>query len=84
MKMQTAQPKVATENNQICIIWGNLRYWIDDINSATVECVESACAEVGETDDLEMLIATIDEKVDASSGAEAVYIDQRKWEEDAE
>jgi len=81
MKMQTAQPKVKTENNQTYIIWGLRRYWIDDLNSATVSCVESACAEVGETDDLEMLFETIDEKVDATPGARAVYMDKRRWED---
>lgn len=78
---ELSQPKVANEDNQTFIRWGNLRCWIDDLDTTTIACIEAACAEVGESDDISMLEATIDEKVDATEGAKAVYITRKNWEE---
>jgi hypothetical protein len=78
--MPLANPCVVTEGDETFIRWGDLHYWIDDLNQATLGCIDAACQAVGESTDLSMLEAEIDQRVDETPGAEAVYIDWRNWE----
>jgi hypothetical protein len=78
--MPLAQPEIVTENNQTYIRWGNLRYWVDDLDQTTIGCIGAACEAVGESTDHGMLEAEIDERVDATEGAVAVYLTRKNWE----
>lgn len=63
------------------LVWGPCRMYLagqhDGVTMQTIDAVRRVCSEVGVTDNESMLEAAIDAAVDATDGAEAVYIE---WE----
>lgn len=80
-QMPLATPEVRNEDNATYIRWGSLRYYIDDLDQTTIGCIAAACEAVGESTDHSMLESEIDERVDATEGAVAVYLDAKQWED---
>lgn len=74
------KPNVVNHLNQTFIMRGNMRYWIDDLDLITVDCIRRACENVGESSDQLMFESEIDHIIDDTRGASAFYLDSRKWE----